>query len=208
VTLGGAFREIGRPLFLVVWLCMWLTAATELGPGQWYANIFNDVMGTGTQSGIILLVWVNGIMYLVRQFLGHVPHRVSPTLLIAVTAPMAAVGLYLFGWAASPAMWFIAAALLAIGTAFWWPTMLGITSERFPRTGALGLAIIGGSGSFATAISGPVMGWINDSYGPRAVLPIWAILPAVLFVVFGLIYARDRAAGGYKIERLPAQAQV
>ena len=90
VTLGGAFREIGRPLFLVVWLCMWLTAATELGPGQWYANIFNDVMGSGTQTGIILLVWVNGIMYVVRQFLGHVPHRVSPTLLIAVTAPLAA----------------------------------------------------------------------------------------------------------------------
>jgi MFS family permease len=34
VTLGRAFKEIGRPLFLVVWLCMWLTAATELGPGR------------------------------------------------------------------------------------------------------------------------------------------------------------------------------
>ena len=202
VTLGGAFKEIGRPLFLVVWLCMWLTAATELGPGQWYANIFNDVMGSGTQSGIILLVWVNGIMYLVRQFFGHVPHRVSPTLLIAVTAPLAAVGLYLFGWAASPAMWFLAAALLAVGTAFWWPTMIGITSERFPRGGALLLAIIGASGSIATAISGPVMGRINDSYGAPSVLPTWAILPAALTVIFAFLYGRDRAQGGYRIERL------
>ena len=63
-----------------------------------------------------------------------------------------------------------AAALLAVGTAFWWPTMLGITSERFPRTGALGLAIIGGTGSFATAIAGPVMGRLNDMYGPREML--------------------------------------
>ena len=83
VTLQGAFAEMGRPLFLLVWLCMWLTAATELGPGQWYANIFNDVMGGGTQAGIILLVWVNGIMYLVRQFFGTVPHRMSPTALAA-----------------------------------------------------------------------------------------------------------------------------
>jgi MFS family permease len=202
VTLGRAFREIGRPLFLVVWLCMWLTAATELGPGQWYANIFNDVMGGGTQSGIILLVWVNGIMYLVRQFFGHVPHRVSPTLLIAVTAPMAAAGLYLFGWAATPLTWFVAAALLAIGTAFWWPTMIGMTSERFPHGGAMLLAIIGASGSIATAIAGPVMGWINDRYGAPAVLPTWALLPAVLTVIFALLYARDRAQGGYRIERL------
>jgi len=27
-------REIARPLFLVVWIAMWLTAATELGPGS------------------------------------------------------------------------------------------------------------------------------------------------------------------------------
>ena len=202
VTLGGAFKEIGRPLFLVVWLCMWLTAATELGPGQWYANIFNDVMGSGTQSGIILLVWVNGIMYLVRQFFGHVPHRVSPTLLIAVTAPLAAAGLYLFGWAGTPAMWFVAAALLAVGTAFWGPTMIGMTSERFPRGGALLLAIVGASGSIATAISGPVMGRINDSYGAPAVLPAWAVLPVVLTIVFAALYAADRARGGYRVERL------
>ena len=44
VSLGGMVTEIGRPLFLLVWVCMWLTAATELGPGQWYANIFNEVM--------------------------------------------------------------------------------------------------------------------------------------------------------------------
>lgn len=174
IPLSAAFKEIGRPLFLVVWLCMWVTAATELGPGQWYANIFDDVMGSGTQTGVILLVWVNGTMYLVRQFFGDVPHRVSPTLLIAVTAPVAAAGLYLFGFADTPALWFVAAALLAVGTAFWWPTMIGMTSERFPRGGALLLAIVGASGAIATAIAGPVMGWINDVYGASAVLPTWA----------------------------------
>ena len=119
----------------------------------------------------------------------------SPTLLIAVTAPLAALGLYLFGQTTTPAMWYVAAALLAVGTAFWWPTMLGITSERFPAGGALLLAIIGASGSISTAISGPVMGWINETYGAPAVLPTWAILPAVLTVIFGLLYVRDRAQG-------------
>jgi MFS family permease len=204
VPFGDMFKEIVRPLFLLIWICMCLTAATELGPGQWYANVFNEVMQSSARAGILVLVWVNGIMYLMRQFAGGVSHRVSPVGLIALTAIPAAAGLYLFSRADTTPMAFAAAALLAIGTAFWWPTMLGITSERFPRAGALGLAIIGGSGSFATAIAGPVMGWINDVYGPRAVLPIWALLPASLFVIFGAIYLSDRARGGYKVEKLPA----
>lgn len=84
--------------------------------------------------------------------------------------------------------------------------MLGMTSERFPAGGALLLAIIGASGSSSTAVAGPTMGWINDTYGAEAVLPTWAILPAILpailFGVFALIYLSDRATGGYRVERL------
>ena len=202
VSFVGMVAQVRRPLFLLIWLCMWLTAATELGPGQWVANIFNEVLESGTQAGIILLVWVNGIMYLMRQFLGQIPHKMSPTLLVASTAPLAAAGLYLFGQTTTAPMWFLAAALLAVGTAFWWPTMLGMTSERFPAGGALLLAIVGASGSISTAVAGPTMGWINDSYGAEAVLPTWAILPAILFGVFALIYLSDRATGGYRVERL------
>ena len=202
VSFAGMAAEIRRPLFLLIWVCMWLTAATELGPGQWYANIFNEVMQSGTQAGIILLVWVNGIMYVMRQFFGDIPHRVSPPVLIATTAPIAALGLFLFGQTTTAPMWFVAAALLAVGTAFWWPSMLGITSERFPRGGPLLLAIIGASGAVSTALAGPVMGWINDTYGASAVLPIWAVLPASLTVIFLLMYLTDRAKGGYRIERL------
>ncbi len=202
VSLVGMVAQVRRPLFLLIWLCMWLTAATELGPGQWVANIFNEVLDSGTQAGIILLVWVNGIMYLMRQFLGQIPHKLSPTLLVASTAPIAAAGLYLFGQTTTAPMWFLAAALLAVGTAFWWPTMLGMTSERFPAGGALLLAIVGASGSMSTAVAGPTMGWINDTYGAEAVLPAWAILPAILCGVFALIHLSDRATGGYRVERL------
>ena len=80
--------------------------------------------------------------------------------------------------------------------------MLGMTSERFPAGGALLLAIISASGSISTAVAGPIMGWINDTYGAEAVLPTWATLPAILFGVFALIYLSDRATGGYRVERL------
>jgi len=54
------------------------------------ANIFNDVMHSDAKAGILLLVWINGIMYVMRQFFGGISHRVSPVLLIACTALLAA----------------------------------------------------------------------------------------------------------------------
>ena len=206
VPFAGMFKEILRPLFIVIWLCMWMTAATELGPGQWMSNIFNDVMRSSAHAGILVLVWVNGIMYLIRQFLAAAAHRISPVALIAATAVPAASGLFLFGMARTPFTAFAAAALFAAGTAFWWPTMLGITSERFPRGGALLLAVIGATGAISSAIAGPMMGWINDRYGADRVLSIWAVLPAALVVIFTTIYLRDRVSGGYRIERISAKA--
>jgi MFS family permease len=206
VPFGDMFREMLRPLFIVIWICMWLTAATELGPGQWMSNIFNEVMQSSAQAGILVLVWVNGIMYVIRQFLAGAAHRVSPVALIAITAVPAALGLFLFGTARTPFTAFAAAAIFAAGIAFWWPTMLGITSERFPRGGALLLAVIGASGAFSTAIAGPVMGWINERFGADRVLSIWAILPVGLIAIFTAIYLRDRVTGGYRVERIGVHA--
>jgi hypothetical protein len=50
------------------------------------------------------------------------------------------------------------------------------------------------------------MGWINEQYGARAVLPIWAILPAALTVIFLLIVLADRARGGYRVEQIRTHA--
>jgi MFS family permease len=204
VSTAAMYGELKRPLFLVVFVCMWLTAATELGPGQWVSNIFNEVMHSTLQAGVLLLVWINGIMYALRQFGGGLAHRLSPVTLIAVTAPIAALGLWLFGRADTPVLAFAAAALLAVGTAFWWPTMLGLTSERFPRGGALALATVGAAGAFSTAVAGPVMGWINNTYGATNVLPIWAVLPVAIALIFGILHWVDRARGGYRIERVDA----
>jgi MFS family permease len=204
VSTGAMYRELRRPLFLVVFACMWLTAATELGPGQWVSNIFNEVMHSTLQAGVLLLVWINGIMYALRQFGGGLAHRLSPVTLVAVTAPIAALGLWLFGRADTPVLAFAAAALLAVGTAFWWPTMLGLTSERFPRGGALALAVVGAAGAFSTALAGPVMGWINNTHGAANVLPVWAVLPVAIALIFGILHWVDRARGGYRIERVDA----
>lgn len=195
VSSGEMFRALSRPLFIVVFVCMWLTAATELGPGQWVSNIFNDVTHSTTQAGVLVLVWINGIVYVMRQFGAPLARRFTAVSLVACTAPIAAVGLWLFGQAQSAGIAFAAAALLAIGTSFWWPTMLGITSERVPQGGALALGVVGAAGSFSTAVAGPIMGWIDEAYGPSRVLPTWAAIPVAIALIFTLIHWIDQARG-------------
>jgi hypothetical protein len=55
-------------------------------------------------------------------------------------------------------MLFVAATVFALGVCFFWPTMLGFVNERFPATGAMGLAIMGGCGMLSVAIALPVLG--------------------------------------------------
>ncbi|MDQ1257050.1 MAG: hypothetical protein QG656_1651, partial [Candidatus Hydrogenedentes bacterium] len=208
VAAGVPFSEmfseaVRRPLFWILAIMMWFTAASELGTGAWISNIYNDVMGR--KEGILALVWGSILMYILRQFFSKTAHRLSPVTLIAVTAPFTAAGLVLFNYAAeikSVPLFFAAATLVYFGVCFWWPTMLGITTERCPRTGALGLGIIGGIGSFATFFAAPLIGWLNDTYGPGPALQRWAILPIILCVVFAAIALSDKARGGYKIEKI------
>ena len=56
-----------------------------------------------------------------------------------------------------------AAAVFAVGICYFWPTMLGFVAEYVPRSGALGLAIMGGIGAASTAITQPLVGAMYDS---------------------------------------------
>ena len=75
VTMGEMFKELAQPMFLVLFLSMFLTAASELAPGQWV-----DLALTRTvhMPGILLLVYVSGIMFVARHFAGPLVHKLSP----------------------------------------------------------------------------------------------------------------------------------
>ena len=57
----------------------------------------------------------------------------------------------------------VAAVVFAVGVCFFWPTMLGVVSERFPKSGALGLSITGGAGMLSTAVFLPIVGHRYDA---------------------------------------------
>src|SRR5690606_29207343 len=53
--------------------------------------------------------------------------------------------------------------VFALGICFIWPTMLGFVSERIPRSGALGLALMGGAGMGVVGlVAAPALGKVAD----------------------------------------------
>ena len=158
VSTGGMFTACLNPIFLLMVVCMLMTAATELGPGQWIPSILEHA----GVSGILVLVWITGLMAVGRQFAGAFVHRLQPMGMLLASAVLSAAGLYLMSRSTGP-MLFGSATVFAFGVCFFWPTMLGYVNERFPQTGALGLAIMGGAGMLSAGFVLPVIGKWYDA---------------------------------------------
>jgi MFS family permease len=221
ISTGEMFKELANPIFLVLFVAMFLTAASELAPGQWV-----DLALTRTvqMPGILLLVYVSGLMFVMRFFAGPLVHKLSPIGLLWVSSLLAAIGLAMLSVADSPITGLVAATVWGTGVCYMWPTMLATASERFPRGGALLMGLMGTAGMLSIQFVLPMMGRVFDSKkvefaggqdafaalraGPELERVLGmaaqvsfryvAALPAVLLIVFGAIWAYDRAKGGFK----------
>lgn len=150
-----------RPLFIVLILCMGITASLELAPGRWISSVYAAV----GISGILMLAWYSGLMAVMRYFAGHVVERLAPSGMLVASAVVAGIGLLLLSIATTSVMAFAAATVFGLGVCYFWPTMLGVTSERVPKGGALALALMGGFGNLAVGfIATPALGGIVDNY--------------------------------------------
>lgn len=224
VSTGEMFRELANPLFIILFLSMFLTAASELAPGQWV-----DLTLTRTvhMQGIWLLVYVSGLMFLMRHFAGALVHKLAPVGVLWLSCLLASLGLVALSFADSPFLGLLAATLWGTGVCYMWPTMLATASERFPRGGALLMGLMGTAGTLSIQFVLPRMGAIFDTTKVNAaggevqfnalkgaeldhVLGIAAqtsfravaILPALLLIVFGAIWFYDKSKGGFKATRL------
>lgn len=167
VSTAEMYKECIRPAFLLFVFCMLMTAATELGPQQWFPNILTLTTGV---TGILFLIWITGLMAVGRNFTGFIVQKISPVALMITCACFAAVGLFMISSANSAAPAFFSATLFAIGVCFFWPTMLGMINERFPKTGALGLAIMGGLGMLSSSFAQPIIGAKFDNVMRQSVV--------------------------------------
>ncbi len=158
ISSGEMYRSLANPLFLVMIVLMFGTAITELFTGQW----IDVLLKTVTDNALLILTISTGVMVIGRGLAEPVVHRLAPTGVLLISAILSAVGLYILGHS-SGNMVYVGALVFGLGVCYFWPTMLGFVAENLPKTGAVGLNLMGGAGMFAVSVYMIFMGKFYDS---------------------------------------------
>ncbi|MBX3179128.1 MAG: MFS transporter [Candidatus Hydrogenedentes bacterium] len=167
LALTGAYgfyvKSLGQPLFIFLLFIMMPLATTELGTDGWITSLMENAMGVYGLPPVTVLLYTSVIMMTLRFFAGPIVHRFSPIGLLMGSAVVAILGLVFLSKAAGIGI-LLAATLYAFGKTFFWPTMLGVVAEQFPKGGAMTLNTIAGVGMLAVGIVGaPFLGYFQDN---------------------------------------------
>lgn len=194
------FKHLFSPVYLFLIFCMTLTATSELGTSSW----INQILGASGAHPMLILALVTGIMAVGRFFAGPLVHRFAPPGVLLFSAILTSIGLFLMIQLQGSAVYF-AAVVFALGVTYFWPTMIGCVGEYVPKSGALGMSLMGGAGMLSVTIWSPIIGsWIESAANQaeaagltgndlalasgQAALSNLVIFPLILIVAFAGFY--------------------
>jgi fucose permease len=157
-----------KPAMYGILFLMAIAISLELGTNRWIPDIFSVNIGIA-YVGTLLLAWLSLVMFLLRFFASdYLINKLSPPLLLSLMSICTCLGLLLFSQVGGSTVTatffaFVAATLFGAGIAFYFPTIVGLVSERMPRTGSLGIVLTCGVGLLAAGQVGqPTIGKIGD----------------------------------------------
>ena len=157
--------SIGSFLLFILFVTHALVGAVELGTDGWIQNITGNLFTS--EQGKYLFLWTSAIMFGLR-FCAHFIERtlkVSPIGLLLICSVLAFVGLNLASGMQTFGAALVALGIYAVGKTFFWPTMLAVVGDRFPKTGAVAMSIMGGIGMLSAGlIGGPGLGYAKDRF--------------------------------------------
>jgi len=156
--------QFAAPLLLFLLFIHAMVGYVELGTDSWIAKLTGSIMDS-RGAGMLLFVYTSGLMFALRFFAGPIEHMISPLGLLFSCAVIAAIGLTLFGHVEGVFLCVVAATVYGVGKTFFWPTMLAVVSERFPKGGAITIGAMGGVGMLSAGLLGvPGIGFKQDYY--------------------------------------------
>ncbi len=161
--------SFGSLLLFVLFITHALVGSVELGTDQWIQNITGNLFTK--DQGLQLFLWTSAIMFGLR-FCAHwieTKLGLSPIGILVVSAILAFVGLRLASGMDSFLLALVALGIYALGKTFFWPTMLAVVGDRFPRSGAVAMSIMGGIGMLSAGLLGtPGLGYAKDRFTAEA----------------------------------------
>ncbi|HVU26287.1 MAG TPA: MFS transporter [Verrucomicrobiae bacterium] len=166
VVIAALTKSFGRFILAFLIIIMMPQAITELGTDGWITSLMQTPMQAAGHNPAWVLVYTSAIMVVLRFCAGPLVHKLSPLGLLVACSAVAAIGLLALSKTSGAGMLiiFAAATLYGIGKTFFWPTILGLTSEQCPKGGALTLNAVGGIGMLAVGILGaPFIGYLQET---------------------------------------------
>jgi MFS family permease len=160
--------SVGHLLLFALFVAHALIGSVELGTDGWVQNITGNILTPG--EGKILFVFTSAIMFTLRFCADFIEKKIglSPIGILLSCAVLAVVGLLLTSRIETFAGAMFALAVYAIGKTFFWPTMLAVAGDRFPRTGAIAMSIMGGIGMMSAGMLGfPGLGYAKDRFSSQ-----------------------------------------
>jgi MFS family permease len=166
VAVGVITRfSLGSLLLFVLFVTHAIVGAVELGTDGWIEAITGNLFTA--EQGKMLFIWTSAIMFGLR-FCAHFIETklgLSPIGILVTSALLAFAGLQLASGMNSFAVALVALGIYALGKTFFWPTMLAVVGDRFPRSGAVAMSIMGGIGMLSAGlIGGPGLGYAKDRF--------------------------------------------
>jgi MFS family permease len=166
LSLKTMLVQFVSPILILLLVCHALVGYVELGTDSWISKITGNIMGEG-DLGRLFFVYTSTLMFILRFFAGPLEKRLTPLGLLFSCAVIACGGLLLIGNTpeSSVLLCLLAVTVYGIGKTYFWPTMLAVASERFPRGGALVIGAMGGFGMLSAGLlGGPGIGFKQDYY--------------------------------------------
>jgi len=157
--------SVGSLLLFVLFLTHALVGAVELGTDGWIQNITGNILTPA--QGKILFVFTSLLMFSLRFCADFIEKtlKLSPIGLLFLCALLGMIGLRMVSGIETFAGAMVALSVYAIGKTFFWPTMLAVVGDRFPRTGAVAMSIMGGIGMMSAGLlGGPGLGYAKDRF--------------------------------------------
>lgn len=170
IAYGVYCQSLGRPMMFLLCVIMMPLATTELGTDGAISGIMEKPMKEAEYDPLWVLIYTSGIMMVLRFFAGPVVKALTPLGLLATCAALAVAGLYWLSFAEGVLVIFAAATLYGVAKTYFWPTMLGVVAEQFPKGGALTLNAIAGIGMLTVGvIGGPLIGKMQEDSAKVAI---------------------------------------
>lgn len=157
--------SMGSLVLFVLFITHALVGSVELGTDSWIQNITGNLFTS--EQGKYLFLWTSAIMFGLRFCAHWIENtlKLKPIALLLACSVIACIGLNLASGMQTFGMALIALGIYAVGKTFFWPTMLAVVGDRYPKSGAVAMSIMGGIGMLSAGlIGGPGLGYCKDRF--------------------------------------------